>query len=748
MNGPDLSGAADEPRRKRPATKDREPAQPPPTVKGDVLGLPEQLTTRIERIRLIELPQQESRNAFYRGDWIDGGGRIPVMIKEFAATPPDLADIWAVWRSVDSSLVARLRYTFPPTPGERAEIKNYEVTDFEELGSLVDFLGNRYPDGVPAEMVKLVLSQLTDALDHLHLGDPASDRPALTHGDIKPGNILVRWEDPLELCLTDFGSARLDGDRDEDILPKMTVAYAAPEAQREVSPANDWWSVGMIVVELLNGIHPFALPTTGEFEPDSVIRRKINNHAVPLGPYVRDRWALLARGLLTPRPRSRWGAVEVRAWLGGSDPPVDETAQLPGESSGPFLFAGVEYTDPGALALAMGQQWDQTTMLIGGVREWQALLAWVEPLSYSTRKSLELASRNLRDRRPSVVDFMIAEVVTALSPAGPPYFRGYAVDDAGLLRLAVAASDGEPSAVAVVRGLYDSWALNVYARGGNATLADVERVWRRWYTLAWNAAVRAFEDLRRLPSYELLPGMLLRASLDKRYRKSLRTRADQLGGGRKARRSARLALIIEETVIEYKDDETAIHAVIVLAEPRLFEPMVDNDGKQRTTVLGGTASRPAPAGLPMTAGWSALLRRRPLPGRPGRKELPYLQRRRTPRQRALLVTRVAAIAVAVLLLAVVPGLGVADASSRAQGLLVGGALGLAGACLLLAVLLQRSRLTATLIGAWSGVMLGALVAFVAGGITNVLLGPQTGWPVFWISWAAVAMAVTAREAVR
>ena len=39
----------------------------------------------------------------------------------------------------------------------------------------------------------------------------------------------------------------------------MTDLYAAPEAaQRVVKPALDYWALGMMLVEMLNGRHPFG----------------------------------------------------------------------------------------------------------------------------------------------------------------------------------------------------------------------------------------------------------------------------------------------------------------------------------------------------------------------------------------------------------------------------------------------------------------------------------------------------------
>jgi hypothetical protein len=99
-------------------------------------------------------------------------------------------------------------------------------------------------------------------------------------------------------------------------------------------------------------------------------------------------------------------------------------------------------------------------------------------------------------------------------------------------------------------------------------------------------------------------------------------------------------------------------------------------------------------------------------------------------------------------LAGLPGAGIAEATSTRQGLLVAIALFLSGLCLVLAVHLRRSRLTAVLIAAFAGATLGMAIAFLVGGVAGALLGPAVGWPTFWISWTGTTMLLIARGALR
>jgi serine/threonine protein kinase len=85
---------------------------------------------------------------------------------------------------------------------EAGEVRGryFEISPFIAGGTLADFIQRR--GRLPEEEVEAILNQLSDVIHYLH------GRHVL-HRDIKPTNIFVIRESPLQVALADFGTARL-----------------------------------------------------------------------------------------------------------------------------------------------------------------------------------------------------------------------------------------------------------------------------------------------------------------------------------------------------------------------------------------------------------------------------------------------------------------------------------------------------------------------------------------------------------
>jgi primosomal replication protein N'' len=258
--------------------------------------------------------------------------------------------------------------------------------------------------------VRQIVDQLGRALN-------AFSECGLRHRDLRPSVVLVRSHDPLELAITGFGSARLS-EFDLDIVsPLETTRYMAPEAiAGGVAAASDWWSLGMMLLELLTNGKCFE----GVNEPAFLIHVVTNGVLVP--PGLDPALDVLLRGLLARDRRERWQWNEVRAWIAGErlQAPTQNGAMEEPPIGAGIALSGRTYRTPTSFALAAAEaaNWDEARdALLRG-----AIAAWAQEAGFSPmlQSGLRQAGRALELSE----DLRLSIALKLLNPAMPLIVRG------------------------------------------------------------------------------------------------------------------------------------------------------------------------------------------------------------------------------------------------------------------------------------------------------------------------------------
>jgi eukaryotic-like serine/threonine-protein kinase len=103
--------------------------------------------------------------------------------------------------------------------------------------------------------------QIADALSAVHA-------QGIVHRDLKPDNLILidRDGDPHTVKLIDFGVAQM-ADESAGGAPYGTAAYMAPEqaAGERVDGRADLYALGVLLFEMVTGIHPYPSATDHEF---------------------------------------------------------------------------------------------------------------------------------------------------------------------------------------------------------------------------------------------------------------------------------------------------------------------------------------------------------------------------------------------------------------------------------------------------------------------------------------------------
>ncbi|MDX2308764.1 MAG: AAA domain-containing protein [Hyphomicrobium sp.] len=360
------------------------------------------------------------------------------VVAELPQTSPD-ADFYLVRRESEDTVYVLRHFIagMEPDPGLYAVLERLERPDVARL------IAHGRSDGRAYEVWEHVEGRTLGEFRHEIIGDleaieqiavalirtlSAFEQRGLRHGNLQPAVIRLRSISPPVTCVTDFASARIAEFDVEASRFRQTSRYMAPEVVAEASTAaSDWWSLGIILLEMLTDGRCF------EGVHDRAFLLHLVARGVALPKDLEPRWRNLLEGLLTRNHENRWRSEQALRWVDGESDIPTGYEQAAAAGAGPVIpFADRKITSPAEFAFIAAEEanWSDAQAALYHGR----IVSWLDEFEKKP-PALDLVKKLATDQRLKELnsDFPLALAIAALNPNLPLCIKGEFVTPTALL---------------------------------------------------------------------------------------------------------------------------------------------------------------------------------------------------------------------------------------------------------------------------------------------------------------------------
>jgi serine/threonine protein kinase len=194
----------------------------------------------------------------------------------------------SILQQVQHPFIVNLRYAFQTSD------KLYLILDYLSGGEL--FFHLKKDGRFSEDRARLYTAEIALAIEHLHKNN-------IIYRDLKPENIVL--DEAGHIALTDFGLAKVALNHQTPTYTFCgTPEYLAPEILTGAghNKAVDWWSLGVLLYEMLTGLPPFYSENINEMY-ELILRAPLR-----FPDYVSPSARSLLKGLLDRDPAKRTGS--------------------------------------------------------------------------------------------------------------------------------------------------------------------------------------------------------------------------------------------------------------------------------------------------------------------------------------------------------------------------------------------------------------------------------------------------------